>query len=122
MTNNSSTSIAKKQKCLLMRNDIEIWIDEDRAGEIENVLIDNPRAIVKFEGRLLNSVDIVGIFLPADLDDLKRRKQGQWKCKHGNWQAKEDSTCSCGQRHENWTGGRPFKKITYGENGKKVEY
>ena len=106
MTNNSSTSITKKQKCLFMRNEIEIWVDEDRAKELEGILTANPRAIVRFEGRVLNTVDIVGVFLPEDLEDLKRRKLGQWKCKHNRWHNK-DEDCNCGQKYPNWTGGRP---------------
>ena len=96
MTNNSSTSITKKQKCLYMRNQIEIWIDEDRCTELENALTSNPRAIVKFEGRVLNTVDIVGIFLPADLEDLKKRNRGMWKCKYNFWHTKNDN-CECGR-------------------------
>jgi hypothetical protein len=100
-----TNELATKQLCIYVRNGIEIWLDEEKAKEFGDDL--NNESVGKFnmiEGRLINTADIVGIFTPQDLEELKRRKQGQWKCKHSNWQPKEITHCDCGQRHEDWTG------------------
>jgi len=39
-------------------------------------------------------MDVVGVFNAQDLDELKRRKQGQWKCKYQNWHLR-DEICDC---------------------------
>ena len=100
MTNNSSTSITNPQKCLLIRTGIEIWIDEDRSQQLENVLTNNTKTVIKFEGRIINSVDIVGIFLPEDLDIYKRQKRGEWQCKKGNWHTRNEHECNCQRERE----------------------
>ena len=89
------TEIAKKQKCIFIRNGIEIWIDEDKANVIE---IDLLRGItnnfIKAGNRIINVKEVVGIFSPEDLDDLKRRKNGQWKCSYGRWHNRGEN-CEC---------------------------
>jgi hypothetical protein len=82
--------------CLLMRSGIEIWVDADKADRLSEILTTASKPMLKVEGRVLNSVDIVGLFLPIDIEDLKNRKLGKWKCKHENWHTKEE-TCRCAQ-------------------------
>lgn len=103
-----TNELAKKQMCIYIRNGIEIWLDEEKALQFGEDL--NNESAGKFNtinGQVINSADIVGIFTPENMDDLKRRKQGQWKCKHNKWWPKEDSRCDCGQRGDDWTGGNP---------------
>lgn len=102
MTNNSSTSITKPQKCVLMRNDIEIWIDEEKSDQLDTVLLRNPKAIIKLEGRSINLADYVGTFLPIDLEERSFRKQGMHKCNYGKWHAK-DEDCQCGRQTNTFT-------------------
>jgi len=73
-----------------MRNGAEIWIDKDKAESLGDDLIGGMRAMVKIDGRLLNTVDILGIFLPQDLERLTRQKQGQWQDARGEWHAKNE--------------------------------
>lgn len=86
--------IAKKQKCLMIRNNVEVWMDEEKWQKLEFALKNSIGKFVEIEGRIINTADIVGIFLPADLEDLKRRKNGQWKCEYGNWHNRGDD-CEC---------------------------
>ena len=88
------TNLARKEMCVLMRNGIELWLDSDKATTFGNDLTEGMRTVVKIEGRYLNTVDIVGIFTPQDLDDYKRIKNGQWKCTKGTWHAKGED-CKC---------------------------
>lgn len=80
-----------------MRNGIEIWVDQEVARDIQNWLR-TPGNTQFFEvnGRTLNKVDLIGVFEAIDLEELKRRKNGEWKCKHNNWHRK-DEICECRQ-------------------------
>lgn len=85
--------ITINQKCLVLRNGIEIWIAEDRANNFIQALNTNQQ-FIDFEGRLINKVDVLGIFTPQDLDEHTKRKNGQWKCKHNVWYDK-NVECTC---------------------------
>lgn len=105
----TTKAIAKQEMCIYMRNGIEIWLDIDKASAFGKDLTNGMKAMVQIEGRFLNTVDIVGIFNPSDLEDLKMRKQGMWKCKKNNWHAKDEVGCTC-TREKEWD-ERGFYKI-----------
>lgn len=89
------TQLVKIQRCLIMRNGLEIWIDEEKAEIIGNDLVKGQlKGILKIEGRYLNTVDIIGIFTAEDVSDLTCRKNGQWKCENGQWHDK-NKKCDC---------------------------
>ena len=88
------TEIANKQKCLMIRNSVEIWMDEEKWEKLEHALKNSIGKFYDIEGRTINVADIVGIFLPVDLDEMKCRKNGQWKCDHGQWHNRGE-TCEC---------------------------
>ena len=88
------TEIANKQKCLMIRNGVEIWLDEKRWEKLEFALKNNIGKFYDMEGRTINVADIVGIFLPIDLEEMKRRKNGQWKCSYGRWHNRGEN-CEC---------------------------
>jgi len=93
-----TTEIAKKQKCLRLRSGIEIWLDEEKWIRLEEVL--SSLAVKKFidiEGRIINTADIEGIYKPEDLEELNRRKNGQWKCDYNIWHHRNE-TCECAQK------------------------
>lgn len=77
-----------------MRNGIEVWMDSEKALRIGSKLEKGAKGLLKAEDRYLNSVDIIGIFSAADMDEQTRRKNGQWKCKHDTWHDK-GVTCLC---------------------------
>ena len=89
------TEIANKQKCIFIRNGIEIWIDEKKANVIETDLLRGiSNNFIKAGDRIINVKEVVGIFSPEDLDDLKRRKNGQWKCEFSVWHQRGEH-CNC---------------------------
>ena len=83
-----TNKITVPQKCILMRNGVEIWLDSEKAERFGNDWTAGLKAVVKIEGRFLNTVDITGIYSPEDLENLTRRKNGEWQCKKGYWHAK----------------------------------
>jgi hypothetical protein len=91
-----TNELAKKEMCLVVRTGAEIWIDEEKALRIGKDLENVVAKFMVVEGNCVNVSDIVGIFTPEAMEDLKRRKMGQFKCKYGNWHTKDDD-CQCGR-------------------------
>lgn len=83
-------------KCVCFRNGVEIWIPEDEKLEKFQNALDNleTHMFVRWEGRNMNTADIVGIFLPEDMQDMKRRKNGHWQCGRGLWHDRHQE-CNC---------------------------
>ena len=78
----------------MIRNGVEIWLDEKRWEKLEFALKNNIGKFYDMEGRTINVADIVGIFLPIDLEEMKHRKNGQWKCRYGRWHNRGEN-CEC---------------------------
>lgn len=94
-----TSNLANQQMVIILRNGIEIWLDKAKADAIgEDLEQDRISKFFMAEGRRLNSVEIVGIFFPADLESLKRRKKGDWQCNYGTWHSKDDA-CQCAQEN-----------------------
>lgn len=89
-----TNEIANQMKCIVMRNGIEIWTDARKAEQFEQDWVHGLKGAVTFEKRTLNTADILGVFLPDDMEDLIRRKNKQWKCQHGNWHDRNEK-CEC---------------------------
>jgi|TARA_R100001530_G_scaffold1410_2_gene2577 hypothetical protein len=82
-------AIEKEQMCVCMRHGIEIWTTKDKAQELKQALQNiTSSTFVGFEGRVINTADVIGIFFPEDMEDMVLRKNGQWKCKAGTWHEK----------------------------------
>ena len=90
-----STELSIKLKCLCIRNGVEIWVEEARALSLMDMLTKpNPPDFIRYEGRLINRKDLVGIFDASDMEDFTNRKNNRWKCKSGNWHDKAEK-CDC---------------------------
>ena len=88
--------ISKKLKCIVMRNSVEIWKEEERINDLIQGLVSGKKVgFIKIDDEIINSVDIVGIFTAQTMEDLTRRKNGQWQ-KDGKWYNKGDRVCKCG--------------------------
>ena len=52
---------------------------------------------IELDGEVLNTADIVGIFSPQTVENMIRRKNGQWQGKDGKWYNRGDRVCGkCG--------------------------
>ena len=70
-------NIRKIQKCLMVRNGIDIWIDEDKSNAIKIDMLKNfDNNFIEVEGNMINIKDIIGIFSNSLVIDLERRKAG----------------------------------------------
>lgn len=87
--------LSKNLVCVCMRNQVEIWVEADRAETLTNLLTSqNAPQFIKYEGRLINRADLVGVFSALDMEDVTRRKNGEWKCKMNEWHERKQE-CSC---------------------------
>lgn len=90
-----SNQLSKIQFCVVMRNGIELWIDEDKAKNLQRALRElNASKFIDFGIHSINTADIVGLFTAEDLDAHTRRKNGQWRCDKGVWHDKT-TKCEC---------------------------
>lgn len=91
-----TNEIAKGQKCIVIRNGVHIWIEEGERLEKLEAILRNVEGNARFqwEGRTINTADLVGIFLPADMEDMTLRKNGKWQCDKGSWHSRQDK-CEC---------------------------
>ena len=88
-------NITKLQKVIILEGNIELWIDADRAeklvNEIKQVNFDDT---FDYEGRTFAKRIFKGVFLPEDIENATRRKNGQWQCKYKKWHDRGEK-CVC---------------------------
>lgn len=87
------TALSKELVCVLIRGDMEFWMENERADHLRRALEANPR-FIDIDGATINTYEIVGIFPAAAMEEKTRRKNGEWRCKVGNWHEKGQS-CHC---------------------------
>ena len=87
--------ISKQLVTVALRNGAEIWIEKDRAKQLIKLLENiNQSKFINFNGELFNTADVVGIFSAETMEEITKRKNGQWKCKYNNWHEKFKK-CEC---------------------------
>lgn len=87
--------LTKNLVCVVMRNGIEVWLESERADQLVQLLTSvNVPQFIKYEDRLLNKADITGVFTAKDMEEMKRRKNGEWLCHGANWHQKGEH-CAC---------------------------
>lgn len=92
-------TITNPQKCIVQRNGVELWIDAERADKLQQVLeIMTEHKFIRLEGTgcTINTADITGIYEPTLINDMKRRKNGEWKCRDAQWHQRKE-VCGCSE-------------------------
>lgn len=89
--------ITKKLMCIVMRDGIEIWIEDDRIQNLKKALMMTEKSkFIELENEVINSADILGIFSSNTMEAKTRRKNGQWKCNWNHWHNRGER-CACGE-------------------------
>lgn len=91
-----NNEIVQSLHCVVVRNGIEIWIPSDKMQAFDNAykLARKNQELMYFGEERINPADVVGVFKADTMSDLTRRKNGQWKCQHGNWHDRNEK-CEC---------------------------
>lgn len=78
-----------------MRFGLEIWVERARAQSFISLLASpNAPQFTEIDGNLVNRSDVAGIFTAQAMDEMKRRKNGEWQCKKGSWHERRQE-CMC---------------------------
>jgi len=105
--------LANKQKCLIQRNGVQIWLDDEKAEKLQQILSAiTEHKFIQFDGRTINTADCTGIYLPIDMDDMSKRKNGQWQCNKGTWHDKS-SKCECRTEPKVFVDKTEYKKLDF---------
>ena len=78
-----------------MRSGVRIWVESDRADNLQEALKGiTQHKFIYFEGESFNTADLEGVYKAKTVEELTRRKNGQWQCAKGSWHDKFQD-CSC---------------------------
>lgn len=90
MTNEIST----QQKVVITRNGSTFYVSLDRADKLQLLLLSpNKPDYIELDDTLIAIREITMIAPASKVEDLNKRKQGQWQCQHGHWHTREESIC-----------------------------
>ena len=90
-----TNELTKNLMCICMRNGVQIWIEKERIMTLQSELAKlTGSKFILFEEQVINTADIVGIFTPQSLNELTRRKNGEWQCQFFRWHEKKE-ICEC---------------------------
>lgn len=90
-----SQELSKNLKCVLMRSGVRIWVEEERAANLQEALKGiTQHKFIFFEGESFNTADLEGVYKATTMAELTRRKNGDWQCDYGEWH-KKFSECGC---------------------------
>lgn len=83
--------ITKNLMIILVRGGVEIPIDNENLPALQERIAKG--TFVQIDNNLINTKDIVGVFKPEILDEMQRKRRGQWLDRNGIWRDKSDKEC-----------------------------
>jgi hypothetical protein len=92
------TKVSKNLKCILTRSGVELWLEEEFLAGLENALLNSKESkFLEIGEEVINTADIVGVFNAKTMEELTRRKNGQWKCEFSTWHNRGEN-CFCWEK------------------------
>lgn len=90
-----SQELTKELMCIALRNNVEIWLEKERAENLMQAL-DNKKdkGFVRIDNQFINIADVIGIFNAETMEEVTRRKNGQWKCDVANYWHNKGEICA----------------------------
>jgi len=89
-----SKEISKELVCLITMNKSEIWIEKDKLPSIMSLILENSNNFIEINGGFVRASQIVEVKTVEQMEEVTRRKNGEWKCKYGTWHKKFEE-CNC---------------------------
>lgn len=88
--------LSKKLMAVVMRNGIEIWLEDEKIQNLKSVLrsLSGQGKFIEIDGEVINTADLTGVFTPQTMEDMTHRKNGRYKCKFGVYHERSD-ICGC---------------------------
>lgn len=108
------SKMLKEKKCILLKNDIEIWIDTEQESKIINNIKTNKSALIVINDKTINKSQILGIYTEQEMDNIYKAKKGLVQCpKCGKWNGKFDKCpCEVEEQENQSTGYYDFPPLT----------
>ena len=89
-----NTEISKNLMCILMRAGVEIWLEEEYIKNLKAVMLSSKDSkFLEIGNEIINTADVVGVFEAKTMQEVTRRKNGQWKDDKGVWHDKGERLC-----------------------------
>lgn len=96
MTEIQTKKLTVELMCIKMRSGAEIWVEKSKAQKLIDLLGATESKFVDIDGEMINSASVEGVFSAQTIEELTRRKNGQWKDTKGIWQNRGSIECKCG--------------------------
>ena len=88
--------LTDKIYCLVINNGAEIWLNEQQQQWFNKILLSiTGSKYIEFEGEMINTAYIVGIFKAETMRTKERSKRGEWQCSFNYWHER-DQKCGHG--------------------------
>jgi hypothetical protein len=89
-------TITDKTKCLLTREGVEIWVNEEQAEKISQLILTaKDNKLIEVEGEIISVNSISGIYTAEKIEILRRKRQGEWQCEYCKRWHKKFEECGC---------------------------
>lgn len=90
--------ITDKTYCLVTRSLGKIWLTENQAKQIKQLILQDKQTIVLGDNLIMKN-DIAGLVTGEHINSLDKEKRGMWKCKYDKWHSKNEE---CGHDGKHW--------------------
>jgi hypothetical protein len=77
--------IQNNSMCVMLKSGITLWLNERQIEKLKNVLLIATPKFIEIDDMIILSTDIRGIFPVQIIEELEKRKNGEWKCDFGHW-------------------------------------
>lgn len=92
-----TSELSTQQKVVITRNGATFYIDLDRADRLQKMLLDpNKPDYIELDDTLIAIREITMVAPAIKVEEMNRRKKGEWQCARGHWHSREESVCKQG--------------------------
>lgn len=92
------SELSTQQKVVITRNGATFYIDLDRADRLQKMLLDpNKPDYIELDDTLIAIREITMVAPAIKVEEMNRRKKGEWQCAKGHWHSREENVCK-----QNW--------------------
>lgn len=92
-----SNEVSVNLHCIVIRQGAQIWIEESKLARFDEAYkrAKQDGGLIFFDEERFSPSDVVGVFSARRIDEMTRRKNGQWQCeKQGTWHDRFEK-CDC---------------------------
>lgn len=93
----SENQVSVQQKVVITRNGATFYLDLARAEKVEALLLSpNKPDYVEIDDTLIAVREISMVAPASKVEEMNRRKKGDWQCERGHWHSRDETVCKQG--------------------------